>query len=203
MILEDSINIFENTIANFFGAPFAVATDCCTHAIELCLRYEKYDNLEIPEQTYISIPFTAEKLNLKWKWKSEKWEDYYYIGNTNIIDAAVFWQQNSYIKGTYMCLSFQYRKHLNLGRGGIILLDDIVAYNTLKKMVYDGRYSNKSWMEQNIDTIGYHYYMTPEIAFLGIEKFKQVAFNEVKQWGYRDYPFLPNMEVFNRNGSRK
>jgi dTDP-4-amino-4,6-dideoxygalactose transaminase len=203
MILEDSINVFENTIANFFGAPFAVATDCCTHAIELCLRYEKYDNLEIPEQTYISIPFTAEKLNLKWKWKTEKWENYYYIGNTNIIDAAVFWQQNSYIKGTYMCLSFQYRKHLNLGRGGIILLDDIVAYNALKRMVYDGRYSNKSWVEQNIDTIGYHYYMTPEIAFLGIEKFKEVAFNEVKRWAYQDYPFLPNMEVFNKNGFGK
>jgi dTDP-4-amino-4,6-dideoxygalactose transaminase len=203
MILEDSINVFENTIANFFGAPFAVATDCCTHAIELCLRYEKYDDLEIPEQTYISIPFTAEKLNLKWKWKSEKWEDYYYIGNTNIIDAAVFWQQNSYITGTYMCLSFQYKKHLNLGRGGIILLDDIAAYTTLKRMVYDGRYSNKSWVEQNIDTIGYHYYMTPEIAFLGIEKFKEVAFNEVKRWGYQDYPLLPNMEVFNRNGFGK
>ena len=31
---------FENEIAAFFGAPFAVAVDCCTHGIELCLRYK-------------------------------------------------------------------------------------------------------------------------------------------------------------------
>ena len=29
---------FEDKIAEFFGAPFGVAVDCCTHGIELCLR---------------------------------------------------------------------------------------------------------------------------------------------------------------------
>ena len=29
---------FEKRVADFFGSPYAVATDCCTHAIELCLR---------------------------------------------------------------------------------------------------------------------------------------------------------------------
>jgi len=32
---------FESQIADFFGAPYAVATDSCTHALELCLRYTK------------------------------------------------------------------------------------------------------------------------------------------------------------------
>ena len=32
---------FEKTIADYFNAPYAIATDCCTHAIELCLRYIK------------------------------------------------------------------------------------------------------------------------------------------------------------------
>ena len=32
---------FENAIAKFFGAPYAVAVDCCTHGLELCLRYTK------------------------------------------------------------------------------------------------------------------------------------------------------------------
>ena len=29
---------FENEVANWFGAPYGVAVDCCTHGIELCLR---------------------------------------------------------------------------------------------------------------------------------------------------------------------
>lgn len=195
----DTVSEFEKLIANYFNAPYAVATDCCTHAIELCLRYEQYDNIEIPEQTYISIPFTAEKLGLKWTWKKNYiWNDYYRLWNTNIIDAAVLWEKDSYLPGTYMCLSFQFRKHLNLGRGGMILLDNLEAYSHLKKMVYDGRSDDKPWGEQDIDMIGYHYYMTPETASLGIEKFKEVAFKKPKRYQYLDYPFLPDMRVFKK-----
>lgn len=190
---------FEEKVAKFFGSPYAVATDCCTHAIELCLRYEKYDNIKIPEHTYISIPFTAEKLNLKWFWEKDyNWHDYYCIGNTNIIDAAVFWKMNGYVPNTYMCLSFQYKKHLNLGKGGMILLDNYEAYNELKKMVYDGREMNKPWGEQNIKIVGYHYYMTPEVAETGIHRFEEVSSKEAKKWSYNNYPFLPNMDVFKK-----
>lgn len=194
-VIED----FEKIISEFFGSPYAVATDCCTHAIELCLRYEQYNNILIPEHTYISIPFTAEKLGLKWEWKKNyQWRDYYYLGNTNIIDAAFLWKKDSYISNTYMCVSFQFRKHLSLGRGGIILLDNKEAYDILKKMVYDGRTSDKPWGNQNINMIGYHYYMTPETASMGIEKFKEVAYKDPKRYGYLDYPYLPDMEVFKK-----
>ena len=40
-----------------------------------------------------------------------------------------------------MCL-FQFRKHLNLGRGGVILLTNYSDYLELKKMTYDGRVPN-------------------------------------------------------------
>lgn len=189
---------FESKIAEFFGSQYAVATDCCTHAIELCLRYKKYDNISIPEYTYISIPFTAIKLNLQWDWKTENWKDYYYIGNTNIIDAAVLWEKNGYIQDTFMCLSFQHKKHLSLGRGGAILLQNKEDYDILKKMSYDGRSSNKPWTEQDIDTIGYHYYMTPETAMLGMEKLEKVKNETSKKWSYLDYPYLPSMLIFNK-----
>ena len=35
------ISEFEKSIAEFFGSPYAVAVDSCTHGIELCLRYTK------------------------------------------------------------------------------------------------------------------------------------------------------------------
>jgi dTDP-4-amino-4,6-dideoxygalactose transaminase len=189
---------FENELAQFYGAPYAVATDCCTHAIELCLRYEGYNNIVVPSHTYISVPFTCEKLNIKWKFEYQEWEDFYYLGNTNIIDAAVYWKQNGYIKNTYMCLSFQYKKHLSLGRGGAILLQNKEDYDILKKMSYDGRDLKKPWMQQNIDTIGYHYYMTPETAQMGIEKLELIKKLPPKKWSYLDYPDLKKMLVFNK-----
>ena len=191
------ISEFENQIANYFGSKYGVTTDCCTHAIELCLRLNNYNNLVIPNNTYISIPFTLMKLNIQFKFKDIYWEDYYQIENTNIYDSSVLWKKDSYVPNSFMCLSFQYKKHLNLGRGGMILLDNYQDYKKLKKMSYDGRDFDKPWKEQNISTIGYHYYMTPEIAKLGLEKFQEVKDIPSKKWSYKDYPCLSNMEVFN------
>ena len=187
---------FETKSAEFYNAPYAVATDCCTHAIELCSRPEGYNDITVPTHTYISVPFTLKKIDLNWKFEYQEWEDFYYLSNTNIIDAAVYWKQNGYIENTYMCLSFQYKKHLSLGRGGAILLQNKEDYDILKKMSYDGRSQNKPWMEQNIDTIGYHYYMTPETAKLGLEKLSNAIKSVPKYWNYLNYPNLKSMKVF-------
>ena len=130
----DTVEKFENEIAKFCGSPYAIAVDCCTHGIELCLRHQKVEHYTVPKRTYISIPYLAHKLNIDFDWKDENWQDYYYLGGTNVIDAAVLWEKNSYIPDTFMCVSFQYRKHLSLGRGGIILTDDKDSAIMLKKM---------------------------------------------------------------------
>jgi dTDP-4-amino-4,6-dideoxygalactose transaminase len=194
----ETIKIFEDQIANFFGSPYAVAVDCCTHGIELCLRYSPSYYIDVPKRTYISIPFLAKKLNLKLNWKDENWQDYYYI-TPNIIDAAVLWKPNSYIPNTFMGVSFQYRKHLALGRGGIILTDNKKAATQLKKMSYDGRLPNVPWREQNISTVGYHYYMTPETAQLGLDKLPNAIKNKPHPWKIEDWPDLTQMDVFKSN----
>lgn len=187
---------FESKIADFFGAPYAVAVDCCTHGIELCLRYKEVQKIIVPAQTYISVPLLSKKLNIDLEWKEEQWQDYYYIGDTNIIDAAVLWKKDSYIKNTFMCVSFQFRKHLSLGRGGVILCDNLEDYNNLKKMSYDGRVPDIPWATQNISTMGYHYYMTPETAQKGLEKLENAIISEPKQWTINDWPDLRKMEIF-------
>ena len=192
----NTVEEFERQLAKFFGAPYAVATDCCTHSIELALRYTKANNVACPARTYISIPFTFEKLGLEWSFVDYDWAGYYRIGNTNIIDAATYWQGNSYIAGTYMCLSFQFKKHLNLTRGGAILLDNQDDYTALKKMAHDGRVPNQLWKTQDIDTIGYHYYMTIDTAQLGLERLPEACAKEATVWTQDDYPYLPDMKVF-------
>ena len=37
----NTITEFEEEVAKFFGAPYAVAVDCCTHGVELSLRLTK------------------------------------------------------------------------------------------------------------------------------------------------------------------
>ena len=195
--MNQVVEKFEKLIADFYGAPYAVAVDCCTHAIELCLRLTKPTfTVTCPKQTYLSVPMTFEKLGLEWKFSDKSWREYYRIGSTNIIDAAVYWEHHGYIRGTLMCLSFQHKKHLSLGRGGMILLDDLEQANTLRKMRYDGRTDDKPWAEQNVDTIGYHYYMTPETAQQGIDKFVDAEMAEAKEWSSKDYPDLSKMKVF-------
>jgi dTDP-4-amino-4,6-dideoxygalactose transaminase len=95
-----------------------------------------------------------------------------------------------------MCISFQYQKHLNLGRGGIILTDNELASIQLKKMSYDGRLPLIPWREQNIDTIGYHYYMTPETAQNGLIKLDEAINSTPRHWTVNDWPDLTKMNIF-------
>jgi dTDP-4-amino-4,6-dideoxygalactose transaminase len=195
------ISEFEKSISEFFGSPYAVAVDSCTHGIELCLRYTNETKISVPNRTYLSVPFLAEKMGLEREWRDEVWEDYYTLnyGDKKIIDAAVLWKKNSYIPNTFMCISFQYQKHLSLGRGGIILLDDVNDYIELKKMSYDGRLPNIPWRDQDIDTIGFHYYMTPETAKLGLDKIQLAIDTPPKKWVVTDWPDLTKMKIFNKN----
>jgi dTDP-4-amino-4,6-dideoxygalactose transaminase len=193
----NTVTELENKIADFFGAPHAVAVDCCTHGIELCLRLFNLNEINVPTRTYISIPFLASKLNLKLNWKHEDWEDYYYL-TEHVIDAAVLWRRNSYIPGTFMNISFQFQKHLSLGRGGMILTDDEEDAYELKRMSYDGRKPDIPWREQNISSLGYHYYMTPETAQLGLDKFQNAVDTPPRKWKVSDWPDLTKMNVFNR-----
>lgn len=195
----DIINKFEDTIADFYGAPYGIAVDCCTHALELCLRVKEINQTLCPKYTYLSVPMTLKKLGISWEWSDELWENYYYLGNTNIIDAGVMWSPKSYISNTLMCLSFQFQKHLNLGRGGMILTDDQTLYEKLLKMSYDGRTRGIPWAQQIITTMGYHYYMTPETAQSGLDKFKIVKDLPSRKWSYRDYPDLTKMiKIFDK-----
>ena len=190
------IKEFEKKIAEFYGSPYAVAIDCCTHAVELCLRYKKVEKFTVPPNTYPSVPNLAKKIGIEFEWKEEDWSDFYFLGGTNIVDAAVLWKENSYIPNSLMCLSFQFQKHLSLGRGGMILTDDKEARDELKKMSYDGRLPDIPWRDQNISSMGYHYYMTPETATLGLEKLPKAIETEPREWVVEDWPDLREMELY-------
>jgi dTDP-4-amino-4,6-dideoxygalactose transaminase len=73
------ITKFEEEMSIFFGSKYAIAVDSCTHGIELCLRHFNVKNISIPKNTYISVPFLSNKLNIALEWRDEIWEDYYFL----------------------------------------------------------------------------------------------------------------------------
>ena len=193
-----TVEKFEKTIARFFNAQYAVATDSCTHAIELSLRLLDLGHVTVkcPTKTYISVPATLEKLGLSWEFNDTNWSEYYYLEGTPVIDAAVYWKVNGYVPGSLMCLSFQQKKHLSLIRGGMILTDDPASAHVLKQMSYDGRNNLVPWKEQDIAVLGFHYYMPPETAALGLSQFAEAACTSAPTIDSSYYPDLSKLTVF-------
>jgi dTDP-4-amino-4,6-dideoxygalactose transaminase len=165
----EKIKQFEDALAEFTGAPYVVMTDCCTHAIELCLRYERVKEVVMTPYTYLSIPMTMHKLGIKYYYREQEWTGEYQFHGTRIWDSARRLQQNMYQAGQMQCLSFGHDKPLHIGRGGAIILDDKAAYDALICMRYDGRDLNiKPWISQKEFRVGYHYKPTPEEAVQGL-----------------------------------
>ena len=160
---------FEQTLCAYTGATYAVLTDSCTHAIELCFRQQNISGIvEMPKHTYVSALMVLYKLNLTVNFTDEQWRYEYNYTGTNIWDSARGLDQNMYRSGQMQCLSFGHTKRLEIGHGGAILLDDHAAYQALKRMAYDGRdLSIKPWQNQIDWNVGYHYNMRLEDAVKG------------------------------------
>jgi dTDP-4-amino-4,6-dideoxygalactose transaminase len=172
----DVVDIFEKKVAALSDSPFAVAVDCCSHAIFLSIQYElKYnpdniaDCLTIPAHTYVSVPMQISEAGLDFKLEPREWKGAYKLKGSRIVDSAGRFTKGMYIKGTLQCLSFQIKKRLPIGRGGMILTDDPVACEYLKRIRHDGRNMNLPYTHKDhITGHGYHMYMTPEDAARGI-----------------------------------
>jgi len=56
----DKVHEFERVVADYSGAPYSIATDCCSHAIFLSAIYYKQKHgactVTMPKNTYVSAP---------------------------------------------------------------------------------------------------------------------------------------------------
>ena len=190
----DSLFQFEKALAEFTGAPYAVVTDGCTHALELCLRYDQVEHVGIPARTYISIVQKLKQLDIGYYFLDEEWTGEYRLVDTRIWDSARLLKRGMYRGYQLQCLSFGHGKPLQLGKGGAILTDSLRAYETLSRMRSDGRDLRISpWAKQQSFTQGYHYCPTLETCQLGIEKLPLVE-QEPK---YYQYPDLRSIDFVN------
>ena len=195
-MLFNKIAEFERALADYTGAPYAVMTDCCTHAIELCLRYKRtaqtIDHVAFTAYTYLSIPMTMHKLGINYDLLEEQWIGEYQFHGTRIWDSARRLEHGMYRPGQMQCLSFGHTKPLQIGHGGAILLDDQTAYDALIRMRYDGRDLTVSpWQTQQTFAVGYHYRPTIEDAQRGLDLLNHV--DEAPK--YVEYPDLRHIKI--------
>ena len=195
----DAIIDFEHSLSEYTGSKYVVATDSCSHAIELCFRYLQLQNsidiVTIPNRTYLSIPMIFHILGIPYNIVNEDWHGEYNFGFSNVWDSARLLQRDMYRKGQMQCLSFGHTKPLEIGRGGAILLDDKDTYNWLKLAVYDGRdLSISPWEKQETFNVGYHYRIIPEECITGLNKLKN---NLISPSGGYKYPDISKL-IFNQ-----
>lgn len=190
---------FEEEIAHYTGAPYAIATNSCTNAIFLSCKYHNIKDKEItiPKRTYLSVPQSIIQAGGKVKFEDINWRGIYQLHPFPIYDSAKRLTSNMYIAGSLMCLSFHFKKPLKIGKGGMILTDSKEVVKSIKKMRYEGRTENVNYHEDCIDNMGWNMYMTPEQAARGLvllSDYPEHANDQIENPPYRD---LTEFKIFN------
>ena len=166
------VDLFERKVAEYSGSKFGVSVDNCTNALFLCIKWLKYKGeITIPSKTYCSVPCTIINAGCKVKFEDIPWSGAYRLKPLPLYDGAVRFNRGMYQKDTFHCLSFHIRKHLPIGKGGMILCDDEEAYKWFRTARYEGRHiaDGVSYKEDILEDIGWNMYMTPEQAARGLE----------------------------------
>ena len=179
---------FEKRLAEFCGSTYAVSVDCCTHAIELCMRYLRVEKCELTAYTYLSVPQTLKLLGISYTLTGETWREEYQFHGTNIWDSARCLRPGMYRTGHFQCLSFGPGKPVDNVRGGAILCDDPHDYKMLKTMSYDGRDPDVAlWKDQTEYAQGFHYMMRWEEEDSALKKLNQYIDKGTYEHEYKPY----------------
>ena len=203
---------FEKELAEYTGAKYAVTLDNMSNGLFLALYYEhhvnksiKTDTITIPNRTYPSVPCEIIHAGLKVGWKMVKEETItgaYQLEGSNVWDSALTFTADMYKKQTHMCVSFTGPyKHFKLSKGGAILTDDLKAYHWFKRARYSGR-RECSYHDDNLDMIGWNFYMMPELAARGLLLMNQFYNIDGSKKHNKDltlpYPDLSKFKVYNQ-----
>ena len=166
----DVVKMFEQSVADYTGAPYAVSLDSCTNALFLCCMYENVKGKEvyIPKQTYLSVPQSIMHAGGEVVFEDLSWRGIYQLKPFPIFDAAKRFTSDMYRPGTHMCLSFHIKKHLKIGKGGMILTDNKDMADWAREARYEGRSEGVRYQDDDIKILGWNMYMTPQQASHGL-----------------------------------
>lgn len=165
----------EKRISEWAGAPYGVAVESGSAAIFLSLQWHKYKYgsigaVTIPSRTYPSVPCSIIHAGGKVRFEDINWAGEYELWPLKIWDSALRFRRGMY-HGGMQCISGHIKKRLNVGRMGMIFLDDKDAYKWLKRARFDGR-NPVPLQEDNLTQLGWNLYLSPPDAARAIQIFE-------------------------------
>ena len=167
---------FEKQLSDYTGAPYVVTVDNMSNALFLALYYENHckksieGKVSIPCRTYPSVPCEIIHAGLKVEFEpveGKTIKGMYQLKGSNVWDSALTFTADMYKQGQHMCVSFTGPyKHFKLSKGGAILTDCLKRIIGLKGLdIVVGR--ECSYHDDNLDMLGWNFYMMPELAARG------------------------------------
>ena len=197
--------MFEEELVKYTGAGYAVALDNCSNALFLALTYDKVKGktITIPSRTYPSVPCEIIHAGGKVAFtqvKGKTLKGAYQLRGSRVIDSALRFTSKMYVPNSFTCLSFTGPyKHLKLGKGGAILTDDLIAYSWFKRARFSGR-RECAYQDDNLDCLGWNFYMMPEVAARGLLLMQQFYTTKGKPLKNEDvelpYPDLSKFPIY-------
>jgi dTDP-4-amino-4,6-dideoxygalactose transaminase len=210
----DITNEFERRLAEYTGAPYVITLDNQSNGLFLALYYENHikksitsEYITIPSRTYPSVPCEIIHAGLKVGFKQVKGKTIkgaYNLEGSNVWDSALSFTSEMYKPETHMCISFTGPyKHFKLSKGGAILTDNLEAYHWFRRARYSGR-RECSYHDDNLDMLGWNFYMMPELAARGLLLMGQFYDLDGKPKHNVDlelpYPDLSKFPIYTKSG---
>lgn len=193
---------FEQELRDYTHAPYAVTVNSCTNALFLSLlwaskqpEYKGVQRVKIPSRTYVSVPMQIKHAGFIPVFENIEWRGGYRLDPFRIWDSARRFTSGMYIPRSYMCVSFHWSKILGIQQGGAILHDDYLFDGWARRMRFDGRTEGIPPKDDSFSELGYHMYMSPEIAAEGLVRLSHLQLNN-SDLPNDDYPDLSKIELF-------
>lgn len=193
---------FEKAIAEYCGAPYAVATTSCTMGILLACAWLKHSlklgegyTICMPKHSYVGVPMSIKHAGFEVEFYDHKWSGEYQLAPLPLWDSARRTRRGMYRASQMQVISLHWGKILGVQQGGVILLDDRDAVEWLKRARFDGRREGVSPDEDTFDMLGYHAYLSPEVSASALMRLSMLPdYNEDLPWD--NYPDLSKLEIF-------
>ena len=201
---DKRVTEFENKIADYVGAKYAVSLNSATNAIFLSLLNKKI-NVSIPSVIPPVVPnaihtagndFTFTD-NVDWVGESYVLHDF---GNYKIVDSAQKLEPNQFLSeckdNDLMIFSFYPTKPVGSFDGGMIVSNDLEKITYFREMSLNGMtFASNNWERKN-KYIGYKLYMNSIQADIALKNFnkyedKRRILSAIRSY-YNDYLKINN-----------
>ena len=206
---------FETSLSEYTGAPYCVTTTSCTMALLLAVACcnqvtmrkpagltldgipVEFDPMivEIPRHTYVSVPQSIIHAGCKVAFRDESWIGGYQLKPTPVWDFARRFTSGMFVPGQMQCVSFHWQKICGIQQGGAVLHDNPYADEWLRRARFDGRREGVAPKNDYFDMIGWHAYMSPEIAAEGLVRLSLLPKHNADLKN-DEYPDLSMMRIF-------